>query len=316
MLMTMMAPQRSEALGSDHDFHQDSMQDDHQSSSYHHGSIGLCRVFDCMDGWSSIFSWNGADDITTTPKNRQSPMSGKEISKHGQEPDGRKKQRKSILFRNPLADKMVKDAVERSKYNTKSRQMMLQSEQDEEMKEQYDKNDELIDQRVALAVMKKRQKRQLLQQQQQRQQSLISYSRKQHRIHQQQQLQLQHQQKKNAQDAPHSFMNLYSKKKPERSQTPTPVPGPSKLEPKKSLKKGNQIVPKRRHVSTTSAISLLSRKDSNDSKRQSPPTSYCPPVSTPLVPIGEGKAMKMKKQKLSMKWHNRNQVTPFQPDKY
>mmetsp|Transcript_43524 Transcript_43524/g.105087 ORF Transcript_43524/g.105087 Transcript_43524/m.105087 type:complete len:318 (+) Transcript_43524:177-1130(+) len=315
--------QHSQELGSDHDPHDgDTMKDHYQSSSsYHFGSIGFCQVFECMEGWPSILSsWKGADDhMAPIPTTRQSRTSGKNVNDNDRESNERKKQHKSssrpidpILFRNPLAEKMVEDAVERSKYNTKSLQMMLKSVSDGERKDHYDKNDDLIDQRVALAAMKKRQKRQQIQQQQQ--QSSISYSRRQHRFHQQQ---MQHQQKKSPQDASQSFLKFYNRKKSERPQTPIPVPGPLRLDPKAASKKANQIVPKRRHhgSTTTLAISLLKRKDSNDSKRQSPPTSYCPPVSTPLVPIGEGKAMKLKKQKkLSMKWSRK--VTPFQPDEY
>ncbi|CAJ1959185.1 unnamed protein product [Cylindrotheca closterium] len=281
--------------------------------------MGFCRVFDCMDGWPSILGgWKGSDDddMATIPTTMGHHMKGNEECNNKYRESKEITKSRPFRFRNPLAKKMVEDAVERSKYNTKSRQRMLKSVRDSgESKSQHDKNDDSIDQRVALAAKKKRPDMKRVKQQRQ---SSISYSRKQHRHHQQQ-LHHQQQNKENVQQTYNSFLKFHSKQKPERSQTPIPVPGPMRLDPKAALKskRANQIVPKRRQASsTTFAISILKRKDANDSKRQSPPTSYCPPISTPLVPIGEEKATKLKKLKPSIPWSRKVHVTPFQPDKY
>ena len=191
----------------------------------------------------------------------------------------------SALFRNPLAEKMVEDAIERSKYNTKSLQLSLRSARN---RDDFDEKDEFLDRRIAMAATKKRRQQQTKLRQDQPRNESMSYSRRQHR---------QYQQQSNMQrSSKSSFSKSSHKSKIPRSQTPIPMPRPSIL---------NKILPKRRNESA-------STKGSKGNKRETPPTTYCPPLSTPLVPIREGKAMKDRKKKFSIKW--KPKITPFQPD--
>lgn len=286
----------TKSLNSDHSFEQNG----YQTSSYF-GSIAFCQVFDCMDGWSSILGRNKPDNCET-----QQQHHGRKG--HKDRPDSSSAQRiDPTLFRNPLAEKMVEDAVERSKYNTKGQRHVMKSPPKRNQKDHHDKNDDLLDQRIALAARKKRQRQQAVQPHQKP--AIISYSRRQHRLLQQQVAQQEHKDAQQKAFHPSPLLKFYSqRKKKERPHTPIPVPGLSRLNPKVSTKQ-KRIVPKRRPLSS----SLLKRND--DSKRQSPPTTYCPPVSTPLVPIGEQKAMKEKKPNM-LPMRRGAKVIPFQPDAY
>lgn len=292
----------TESLSSDHELEQD-----HCHSSSYFGSMGFCQVFDCMEGWSAILSWNPQNDEDKIPKTQHHGVEKKQPGSYSERID-------PLLFRNPLAEKMVEDALERAKYNTKSQRGIIKSLQHGNCKDHHDKSDDLIDQRIAIAARRKKRQRQQVQTRLQGQPlhpSAISYSRRQHWLHQKQ---VAHQNQKDTNQASQSpLLKICNRKKMERPQTPIPAPGPSRLNPKAS-KQANQIVPKRRPPSSRSSMTLLKRKDPNESKRQSPPTTYCPPVSTPLVPIGERKAMKEKRQKIPIRWNRK--VTPFQPDEY